>query len=77
MCRIFCLQTITFDIRSLNKVIIKITAVMPLVGGQGGPIRNLGVQLTLLQIMPTTLLLAPRIGKPNGISDYCIATVGL
>ena len=39
-------------------------AVLPLVGGQGGPwhTRNLGVQLTLLQprwqIMPTTLLLA-------------------
>ena len=35
---------------------------MPLVGGQVGPIRNLGVQLTLLQpggqIMLTTLLLA-------------------
>ena len=40
-----------------------VTAVMPLVGGQGGlqPTRKLGVQLTLLQpkgqIMPTTLLL--------------------
>ena len=37
-------------------------AVMPLAGGQGGPTRNLVVQLTLLapggQIMPTTLLLA-------------------